>query len=147
MKKAVHTFKNPQAFLRNLEAMNDSIFQIMEMSCEKECEYPNSEFRDMQLKSCDQVAGQFHRPDEFLESLIDMIRVTFQTQMFGNLFLNSNPAFLYEAIPSKPFILGYVSAVSKPGESFSDFWNNTIVKKPQLQNLWVTFGSGNFPSV
>ena len=125
----MHTFQFPESFLQNLTAMNNAIFQIMELSREKECQYPNSVFREMGLKNCYQVAGQFNRPEEFLESLVDMIRVTFQTKMFGTLLLNSNPAFFYDAIPSKPFTLGYVSEISEPGESFADFWNNTILKK------------------
>lgn len=125
----MHTFQNPEAFLQNLVTMNDSIFQIMELSQEKECEYPNPFFQEMGLKNCYQVAGQFRRPEEFLESLIDMIRVTFQVKMFGTLLLNSNPAFFYDSIPKEPFTLGYISEVSESGESFSDFWATTILKK------------------
>lgn len=143
----MHTFQNPEAFLQNLVTMNDSIFQIMEMSREKECEYPNAVFREMELKNCYQVAGQFHRPEEFLESLVDMIRVTFQVKMFGTLLLNSNPAFFYDGIPKEPFTLGYISEVSESGESFGDFWATTVLKKLEKCNYSLERAATIFVSV
>jgi hypothetical protein len=143
----MHTFQNPEAFLQNLVAMNDSIFQIMELSREQEAKYPNPVFREMEIKNCYQVAGQFHRPEEFLESLVDMIRVTFQTKMFGTLLLNSNPAYFYDSIPKEPFILGYISEVSKAGESFSDFWVTTILKKLEKCDYSLERASTIFVSV
>lgn len=117
------------------------------MSHEKECEYPNSYFREIKRKSYHQVAGQFHRPEEFLESLVDMIRVTFQTKMLGTLLLNSNPCFLYDAIPKEPFTLGYISEVSRPGETFEDFWGNTLVKKLAKNNYSLKCTSTLFVSI
>lgn len=143
----MHTFQNPEAFLENLIAMNDAIFQIMELSREKDCEYPNPVFREIGLKNCYQVAGQFHRPEEFLESLVDMIRVTFQTKMFGTLLLNSNPTFFYDAISSKPFTLGYISEVSNPGETFENFWANTLLKRLKHYNYSLNCTTKLFVSV
>lgn len=143
----MHTFQNPEFFLSNLIALNDSIFQIMELSREKECEYPNPVFRSIKLKNCYQVAGQFNRPGEFLEALVDMIRVTFQNQIFGTLLLNSNPSFFYDAIPKKPFTLGYLSKISSPKESFSDFWTSTISEKLEEYNYSLEMATSLFVSV
>lgn len=72
------------------------------------------------------VASQFKRPEEFLQVLLDIVKVTFHPCRMGTLFLNSNPAFIIDSIPKEPFRLGYLSVLSEPGEAFADVWSGKV---------------------
>ena len=77
--------------------------------------------------SCDfQLTNQFARPEEFLQSLLDIIRVIFEPRPPGTFFLNSNLDFLTAGIPEGPFKFGYISLVSNAGQTFGDFWAETV---------------------
>ena len=45
-----------------------------------------------------QVAGQFKRPGDFLQCLLDMLRIMFEPNPPGTWLLNSNPDFILEEI-------------------------------------------------
>jgi len=73
-----------------------------------------------------QAAYQYERPTEFLQTLLDMIRVHFEPRTMGTFFLNSNIGFLHEAMPEAPFQLAYASLVSNENQSFSSFFANDV---------------------
>ncbi len=66
---------------------------------------------------------RFERPYEFLQCLLDMVRVNYDPAPFGTYFLNSNMIFLYQGVPSGRFRLGYVSLISEEGSDFSTCWH------------------------
>ena len=72
------------------------------------------------------MASQFARPSEFLESLLDIIRVNFDPCAPGTFFLNANMGLLYDAMPSVPFQLGYASMTSAPDKPFAAFWKEDV---------------------
>lgn len=139
--------KHPAVFLQKLIEANDALFQLLE-AC-RESHLPgtgadgclvNDEESE---KHCFQVAGQFSRPGEFLAALLDMIRVTYEPTFFGSFFLNSNPAFIYDAIPKTHFRLGYLSVIGAPGDSFQKVWQEQVlVTMSQLgyDTAWLSSG-------
>ncbi len=78
-----------------------------------------------------QVAGQFKRPGDFLQCLLDMLRIMFEPNPPGTWLLNSNPDFILEEIRGNGFQLGYITGVSAPNEQISDFYTRVI--EPQMQ--------------
>ena len=80
-----------------------------------------------------QVTSQFERPPEFLQTLLDMVRVVFEPEPPGTMFLNSNIDFVLNEIGHTPFRLGYLSAISCPGETFADCDRRAIA--PRLDAL------------
>lgn len=129
----MHNVMNSANFLNKLIEVNEALYYIFELSREELLE-PVAEdgcvlyFEDTG-KCCFQVAGQYKRPGEFLDALLDIIRVTYDPSPMGTLFLNSNPAFIYDAIPKVPFTLGYLSVVGAPEESFTSMWQGIIAEK------------------
>lgn len=75
-----------------------------------------------------QSSGQFERPIEFLQSLLDMIRVQYEPQPMGTFFLNANIGFLQEAMHDEPFQLAYASLVSRPDQSFASFYEHDVLQ-------------------
>lgn len=123
--------KVPEKFKEKLIEVMNCIYELFELTKEHNLE-PVSEDGCMRYmaeygKSCSQVASQFSRPSEYLESILDMIRVNYESNLPLSYFLNSNMGFLYEAIPEKPFQLGYISLTSAPNTPFNSFWNDDVV--------------------
>lgn len=123
--------KSPANFQEKLIEVMEGIYELFELSKEHHLE-PVSEdgvtrYFEESGKTCFQVSGQFNRPSEYLESLLDIIRVNYEPCVLGTFFLNSNMGFLYDAIPSKPFQLGYISITSEPNKKFNLFWEEDVV--------------------
>lgn len=122
----------PAKFKDKLMDVMESIFELFELSKEFNLE-PVSEhgvilYDEEDGKTGFQVSGgQFNRPTEYLLSLLDIIRVNYEPCVLGTFFLNSNMGFLLDAIPDKPFQLGYVSITSEPDEQFNLFWKEDVV--------------------
>ena len=79
-----------------------------------------------------QATGQYNRPNEFLQALLDMVRVAYEPSVLGTFFLNSNLQFVFDEIGSKKFGLGYGSLVSDEDQSFEDFYKKNFL--PYLQS-------------
>ncbi|HAW92956.1 MULTISPECIES: hypothetical protein [unclassified Arsukibacterium] len=123
--------KSHEEFKEKLIQVMTGIYELFELTKEHNLE-PVSEngcvrYMDEYRKTCAQAAGQFSRPSEYLESLLDMVRVNFESNLPLSYFLNSNMGFLYEAIPEKPFQLGYISLTSTPNTPFNSFWKDDVV--------------------
>lgn len=73
-----------------------------------------------------QAAGQFERPQQFLQTLLDLVRIIFEPTPHGTLLLNSNIGFVLGEIVNTHFRLGYLSAIRTPGESASEFHRRVI---------------------
>lgn len=123
---------NPQAFVAALRKAIAGLYQVFDLAAERPY---NPEDDDKVLFG---VSSQFDRPNEFLQTLLDMLRVFFEPDPPGTLFLNANPCFLYEALSDQPVQLGYVSVLSEPGESFSSMLNEKIF--PRLTELGYQAG-------
>lgn len=123
--------KLPSKYQQKLVEVMEGIYELFELSKEHNLE-PVSEdgvtrYMEEYGKTCFQVSGQFDRPSEYLESLLDIIRVNYEPCVLGTFFLNSNMGFLYDAIPDKPFQLGYVTITSIPNKQFNSFWKEDVV--------------------
>ena len=105
--------------------------QLLELSKEHELPSVSAEgvscYIEEYGKTCFQASSQFDRPTEFLQSLLDIIRVNYEPCVLGTFFLNSNMAFLYEEIPNFPFQLGYVSITSEENIDFFAFWHEIVI--------------------
>ena len=120
---------DPKKFNEMLEIAMQSIHLLFEITREHELSPVNNGVRtyyEEDGKTGFQVSGQFKRPGEFLQTLLDIIRVNFEPNVLGTFFLNSNMCFLHEQIPEEVFQLGYISIVSDPGQGFRDFWENQV---------------------
>ncbi len=127
--KERYNVRNAQLFSTKLQKILNAMYDLFELTLEKE--YPKETDGVVHIvdgKTCFQVADQYQRPHEFLQSLLDILRVIYEPEVFGTFFLNSNPGFLFDAIPEKPFQLAYGSFISKPHQSFKEFWCENIVK-------------------
>ena len=121
---------HPRQFSEKLQEVMNGISDLIELTKESEL-MPVSEegvirYFEESGKCCFQAAGQYERPAEFLQCLLDMVRVTYEPSVLGTFFLNSNPCFLYEAIPDTPFQLAYASLLSQENEPFAAFYANTV---------------------
>lgn len=74
-----------------------------------------------------QTANQYDRPSEFLQTLLDIIRVQYEPRPMGTFFLNSNIGFLFESVPKEPFRLVYTSLISCENETFESFYKNDVL--------------------
>lgn len=121
----------PVQFEEKLQDVMRGFHELFELSKEHNLE-PVSDngtivYSEDSGKCCFQVATQFERPSEYLESLLDIVRVNFEPCQLGSFFLNSNLCFLYDAIPDTPFQLGYVSLTSEPNKPFEVFWEEDVI--------------------
>ena len=121
----------PTRFRQKLMAVMQELHELFELSKEHDLE-PVSEdgvtrYLEEDGKTGFQVTSQFARPSEFLESLLDIIRVNFDPCAPGTFFLNANMGLLYDAMPSVPFQLGYASMTSTPDRPFAAFWKEDVV--------------------
>lgn len=120
----------PTQFKEKLIELMGNVYELFELTKEQNLEPVTddgcTQYTEEHGKTCSQVAGQFSRPSEYLESLLDMIRVNFEQLPFSY-FLNGNMGFLFDAIPDKPFQLGYLSITSVPDVRFSSFWEDDVV--------------------
>lgn len=80
-----------------------------------------------------QVAGQFERAGDFIQTLMDMMRVQYAPDFVGSFLLNANIGFLIDAMPGQPFQLGYATRISRDHQSFQSFWEDDVV--PHLETI------------
>lgn len=129
-------------FIEKLQHAMKSIFDLLELTKEYDLEAVDKDgarcFYQDEGKTCFQVSGQYERPHEFLQALLDIIRVNYEPSVMGTLLLNANMCFLYDEILEKPFQLGYVSIVSKENEIFDSFWGGSV--KPYLKKCGYNIG-------
>jgi len=127
--------KSPSKFQEKLIEVMEGIYELFELSKEHNLESVSEDgvtrYMEESGKTCFQVSGQFNRPSEYLESLLDIVRVNYEPCVLGTFFLNSNMGFLYDAIPDTPFQLGYISITSKPNKQFDIFWEEDVI--PHIQ--------------
>jgi hypothetical protein len=118
--------KDPAFFQQNLQSIMQDCYQLFELAKESDLS-PVSEdgvtrYFEESGKCGFQVAGQYERPSEFLQCLLDIIRVQYEPNPMGTLFLNSNIGFAYENMPASSFQLGYISLMSEAEKAFDNFW-------------------------
>ncbi|WP_299181983.1 hypothetical protein [uncultured Neptuniibacter sp.] len=88
-----------------------------------------------------QEAQQFDRPDEFLQALLDVLRVQFEPWPIGTFFLNSNVmAYLADRVEQRSFSFSYASMTSEPQATFTGFWLTAV--EPYLNKLGMPFNDG-----
>ncbi len=88
-----------------------------------------------------QETQQFDRPDEFLQALLDIMKVQFEPWPLGTFFLNSNVmAYLADSIDKNGFSFNYASITSEPQAGFTDFWLTAV--EPYLNKLGIPFNGG-----
>lgn len=125
-----YNIKAPLDFKEKLKNVMQGIYDLLELSKEQNLEPVTEDgcrrYMEEHGKTCSQVADQFDRPSEYIGSLLDMVRVNFETIPLS-FSLNSNMDFLYGAIPTKPFQLGYISIVSGSDKPFHLFWEEDVV--------------------
>ena len=123
--------KSPANFREKLVEVMKGIYELLELSREHNLEPVSKDgvtrYGEERGKTCFQVSGQFNRPSEYLESLLDLIRVNYEPHALGTFLLNSNLGFLYDATPDKPFQLGYISITSEPNKQFNLFWEEDVI--------------------
>lgn len=129
--KDKNNIKSPVKFLEKLQEVMDGMYELFELSKEQSLAPVSDDgvirYMEGSGKTCFQVSGQFDRPSEYLQSLLDIIRVNYEPCALGTFFLNSNMAFLYERIPDSPFQLGYISISSEGNMQFDQFWEEEVV--------------------
>ena len=125
--------QNPSGFSKDLGQVISNLYDLFEQVREEEY-VPNDLSRidaapSEKWKCLFQVSGQFKRPADFLQTLLDMLRVMYEPNAPGTFFLNANPDFIFDEIRSEPFQLGYVTAVSELGEAIAEFYGRVLTPK------------------
>lgn len=148
---------DPEALGTQLDKTFDAIHGLIHILREKTLRSKSSgcEIFDAKSGPCAfQVSSQYERPKEFLQTLLDLIRIMFEPNPPGTLELNSNLGFLLEEIGKVPFRLGYLTAISNPGESAVDLQHRVIAPQmkalgyadptPVATYLMVTYGQADY---
>ncbi|NVK41566.1 MAG: hypothetical protein HWE39_10015 [Oceanospirillaceae bacterium] len=122
---------HPDQFNAALQQVLETIHSLMACSREQPLN-PAGPTGDQSYSNDQDLSGfeacrQLERPSEYLSALLDIIRVNFEPNPLGTMFLNSNLSWLYDAIPARPFQLGYVSLASEDDEPFEAFWQRVVV--------------------
>lgn len=126
----------PKEWAEALEKTLASLYQVFDLAAERPLPPEINGCRvyyEETGKTCFQVSGQFERPGEFLQVLLDMLRTLYEPNVLGTFHLNANPGFIFEALPDQSFRLGYATLISDPGESFSAFLQSKLL--PRLAEL------------
>jgi hypothetical protein len=127
---------NPIKFSEKLQEVMSGIYELFEVTKERNLSSVSDDgvirYTEEGGKTCFQVSGQYERPSEFLQTLLDIVRVNFEPCVMGTFFLNSNMYFLYDEIPTSSFQLGYASIASEDNQSFSLFWSEKVI--PYLED-------------
>jgi len=126
----------PRQFSETLSELTEVIFRLIELTKELDlkpiADNGYTQVYDEELGKCGfQASAQYERPSEFLQTLLDMIRVQFEPAFVGTFLLNSNIGFLCQEMPEEPFRLVYASLVSSPGQSFGAFFENEVSRHLQ----------------
>lgn len=82
---------NPQAFVVALREVVAGLYQVFDLAAERPYDLDDND------KPLFGVSGQFDRPNEFLQTLLDMVRVFFEPDPPGTFFLNANPPVFFIA--------------------------------------------------
>ena len=122
--------KSPAEFAHRLSNTIDNLYYLFEQTCEVEL-LPFDQRQGKDWKCLFEASGQFKRPNDFLQCLLDMLRIMFEPHPPGTFFLNANHDFIYEEIGTDPFRMGYVTAVSDPQESIEKFYKRKL--EPLIQ--------------
>ncbi|MDH5633548.1 MAG: hypothetical protein OEZ10_11205 [Gammaproteobacteria bacterium] len=77
--------------------------------------------------------GSVARPDLFLQTYLDMLRVIYEPAPLAPFYLNNNPELLSSRFPESVFDFGYETFVSSPVESFSVFFEDSVLPVLQAQ--------------
>lgn len=140
----ITNIKDTEGFSLKLAELFKDLYQLFEIVKEREIspkvteppEWPGDTG-----KTCFEVSGQFERPHDFFVTLLDLIRVTYEPTFFGTFFLNANWGFLLQEMPESPFRLGYLTAISEPGEGVASLFAQSI--QPQMQQYNYSFNAAN----
>jgi hypothetical protein len=146
------------AFYSAVSQLDQSVRDLMELTREEELPEVTNGVRRYYAEDgkCPfQVSRQFDRPDEYLQALLDMIRVQYEPHPMGTMMLNSNvTANLWQVIEQGDIGFGYLSMVSEDKQSFTDFWQTEItdyankcgyrLQDARLMFVVVTAGMSNY---
>jgi len=127
--------QNPEQFFEAFETLIKDFRPIFDSAKEKDSHLISGGKRVAAKgddKSGFHFSKQFERPHEYLQSLLDMIRVHYEPHFIGTYFLNANIGFMDEHIPNEAFTLGYFS-ISSEHKKFEKAWQKEAL--PHLQNL------------
>lgn len=146
MKKNI---QNSSHFVTKLSQLFENMYDLFELSREEEllANIDGCQLYDKNGKTYFQVSSQYKRPADFFDSLLDFIRVMFEPNPLGTFFLNSNPEFIFNAIPKAPFRLGYISAISLPNEPIDQFFKRNIAIQLKENNYSIESASACFVMV
>jgi len=121
---------DPAQFAKSLQDVLDAIHKLFEATKEYDWKPVTEDgvrtYYEEEGKCGFQAAYQYERPTEFLQCLLDIMRVHFEPRPMGTLFLNSNIGFMYQELPEEPFQLAYASLVSRENQSFSSFFADDV---------------------
>ena len=120
----------PAAFTEHLEKASSALWDLLGLCREVDCRVKSSTNAhpvDPDLITPFHVANQYARPTEFLQTLLDMFRVTYEPVFVGTFFLNGNLGFLLDALPDGPFRLGYATLTGDADQPFEEFWEETVL--------------------
>lgn len=141
--------KSPAQFSEKLSQLFANMYDLFELTREEELPsiIDGCKLYDDNDKYYFHVSSQYERPADFFVSFLDFIRVMFEPNPLGTFSLNSNPGFIFNAIPRVPFRLGYVSAISLANEPIDQFFERAIAIQLKENNYSIDLASACFVMV
>jgi hypothetical protein len=120
----------PGAFAEKLQQATGALWDLLELCRERDCRVAsptNAHLVDPAYVSPYDIANQYERPTDFLQTLLDLFRSIYEPASLGTFFLNGNLGFLIDALPDEPFQLGYATLTGDAEQPFDQFWEETVL--------------------
>lgn len=119
----------PSSFKGAFESLNESLCNLLDAIGLRSQEHE---------LLCFELVARHERPVELLQTLLDLLRVLYEPHPPGSMLLNSNWDLVSQAVPVKPFRLGYMSVTGTPGQQIQDLLDAAAL--PRLQALGYAGG-------
>lgn len=120
----------PGAFAEKLQQATDALWDLLELCRERDCRVasPTNAYPvDPAYIAPYDIINQYERPTDFLQTLLDLFRSIYESAPIGTWFLNGNLGFLIDALPDRPFRLGYATLIGDAEQPFEQFWEETVL--------------------
>jgi len=130
----MHKITSTEECLSNFTSTFNSLYSLIESTREDELpEKQDGVTSYVGFKSGFQLTGrQYDRPHEYLQSLLDIVRVQYEPALVGTYFLNSNIGFIEEHLSNGASKFGYASIITEH-QDFKDAWERSVI--PHLSEI------------
>ena len=117
----MNNITDPKAFEETFTQIMTGIQDLFKLAAERKPRWDDPCFF--------QLPDGFERGDEFLQTVLDMIRCNFDPNSLGTVLLNGNIGHILEVVPQNPFRLAYASVVMENRMELPEVWEREIAPR------------------